>query len=69
MVTAKDELRTLLGKGLDFSAGTAIAFSSEKADKATMADNGIENVLEFVGMKLPEGSIRRICRNSCSQPV
>ncbi|MEH2498914.1 phosphonoacetate hydrolase [Bradyrhizobium sp. AZCC 1678] len=54
MVTAKDKLRTLLGKGLDFQKGTAIAFSSEKADKANMAENGIENVLEFVGMKLPE---------------
>ena len=54
MVTAKDKLRTLLGKGLDFRSGTAIAFSSEKADKATMAENGIENVLEFVGLPLPE---------------
>lgn len=54
MVTAKDKLRTLLGKGLDFSAGTAIAFSSEKANLANMAENGIENVLEFVGQPLPE---------------
>ena len=54
MVTAKDKLRTLLGKGLDFTAGTAVAFSSEKADKANMAENGIANVLEFVGMPLPE---------------
>ena len=54
MVTAKDKLRTLLGKGLDFTKGTAIAFSSEKADKANMAENGIDNVLEFVGMTLPE---------------
>ena len=54
MVTAKDKLRTLLGKGLDFTQGNAIAFSSEKADKASMAENGIENVLAFVGMKLPE---------------
>ena len=54
MVTAKDKLRTLLGKGLDFTSGTAIAFSSEKADKATRADNGIDNVLDFVGLPLPE---------------
>lgn len=54
MVTAKDKLRTLLGKGLDFSSGTAIAFSSEKADKANLAENGIENVLDFVGLPLPE---------------
>lgn len=54
MVTAKDKLRTLLGKGLDFSAGTAIAFSSEKADQANLHDNGIEHVLDFVGLPLPE---------------
>ena len=54
VVTAKDKLRTLLGKGLDFSGGTAIAFSSEKADKATKADNGIEDVLDFVGLPLPD---------------
>ena len=35
MVTAKDKLRLLLGKGLVFD-GTAVAFSSEKADKATL---------------------------------
>lgn len=54
MVTAKDKLRTLLGKGLDFASGTAIAFSSEKADRANLAENGVENVLEFVGKPLPE---------------
>jgi phosphonoacetate hydrolase len=54
MVTAKDKLRTLLGKGLDFTKGTAVAFSSEKADKANKVENGIDNVLEFVGMLLPE---------------
>ncbi|QRY70694.1 phosphonoacetate hydrolase (plasmid) [Ensifer sp. PDNC004] len=54
MVTAKDKLRTLLGKGLDFTKGTAIAFSSEKADKATVTENGIADVLDFVGLPLPE---------------
>lgn len=54
MVTAKDKLRTLLGKGLDFSSGTAIAFSSEKADRANMAENGIADVLDFVGKPVPE---------------
>jgi phosphonoacetate hydrolase len=53
MVTAKDKLRTLLGKGLDFSAGTAIAFSSEKADKANRTENGIDDVLGFVGLPVP----------------
>ena len=54
MVTAKDKLRTLLGKGLDFTTGAAIAFSSEKADKANAGDNGIDDVLDFVGLPLPE---------------
>ena len=54
VVTAKDKLRTLLGAGLDFSPGTAIAFSSESADKATKAENGVDNVLAYVGKALPE---------------
>src|SRR3954467_1074102 len=54
VVTAKDKLRTLLGYGLDMSSGRAVAFSSEKADKATKAENGIDDVLAFVGMSLPD---------------
>ncbi len=54
MVTAKDKLRLLLSNGLDYATGRAIAFSSEHAGKATKADNGIDNVLEFVGKPLPE---------------
>jgi phosphonoacetate hydrolase len=54
MVTAKDKLRTLLANGLDMSSGRAIAFSSEKADKATREENGIGDVLAFVGMPLPD---------------
>jgi phosphonoacetate hydrolase len=53
-VTAKDKLRSLLSHGLDYSDGRAIAFSSEKADQATMKANGIDNVLNFVGLPLPE---------------
>ncbi|MGY3617915.1 phosphonoacetate hydrolase [Bradyrhizobium sp. USDA 10063] len=53
-VTAKDKLRALLSHGLDYSTGRAIAFSSEKADQATVKDNGIDNVLDFVGLPLPE---------------
>lgn len=53
MVTAKDKLRLLLGKGLVFD-GTAVAFSSEHADKATLKENGIEGVREMVGMAVPE---------------
>jgi phosphonoacetate hydrolase len=53
-VTAKDKLRTLLSHGLDYAGGRAIAFSSEKADQATMKDNGIDDLLNFVGLPLPE---------------
>jgi phosphonoacetate hydrolase len=54
VVTAKDKLRTLLGNGLDFTSGRAIAFSSERADKATMAENGITDVLARIGKPLPD---------------
>jgi phosphonoacetate hydrolase len=54
MVTAKDKLRLLLSNGLDYSTGRAIAFSSERADKATKRDNGIDDVLSFVGLPLPD---------------
>jgi phosphonoacetate hydrolase len=53
MVTAKDKLRLLLGKGLVFD-GTAVAFSSEKADKVNLKDNGIEDVCSLVGMPVPD---------------
>lgn len=53
VVTAKDKLRRLLGNGLKFD-GTAIAFSSEKADEATLAEHGIEDVCATVGMDVPE---------------
>jgi phosphonoacetate hydrolase len=53
-VTAKDKLRTLLSHGLDYSTGRAFAFSAEKADQATMKDNGIDRLLDFVGLPLPE---------------
>jgi phosphonoacetate hydrolase len=53
VVTAKDKLRLLLGKGLAFD-GSAVCFSSEKADKATLADNGIEDARKLSGMGVPE---------------
>jgi phosphonoacetate hydrolase len=53
VVTAKDKLRLLLGKGLVFD-GTAVCFSSERADKATMNDNGIEDVCAMAGMGVPD---------------
>ena len=52
-ITAKDKLRRQLGKDLDLERGN-ISFSSEFADRCTLADNGIENVLEMVGMPQPD---------------
>ncbi|MEW6512648.1 MAG: phosphonoacetate hydrolase [Pseudomonadota bacterium] len=52
-ITAKDKLRKQLGKDLDMSRGN-ISFSSEKADRCTLMENGIENVLSYVGMPLPD---------------
>src|SRR3954449_395139 len=54
VVTAKDKLRAMLGKGLDMASGRAIAFSSEKADQATVPDNGIGDVLKRIGKPLPK---------------
>jgi len=48
VVTAKDKLRKLLGHKLK-----GICFSSEKAAEATLAENGIEKVVEMVGMPVP----------------
>ncbi|QKW10281.1 phosphonoacetate hydrolase [Streptomyces sp. NA04227] len=66
VVTAKDKLRRLLGAGLveegpaldgsgEFVAPSrrGICFSAEKADLATVADNGIDDVLALVGKPLP----------------
>ncbi len=49
VITAKDKLRRLLGWQLD-----GICFSAEKADTATLAENGIDNVLELVGKPVPD---------------
>ncbi len=54
VVTAKDKLRGLLGKGLALAAGKAVSFSSEKADTANLAENGIERLLDFVKLPLPD---------------
>ena len=48
VITAKDKLRKLLGHQMK-----GICFSSEKADQVTLAENGIENVLDLVGMPVP----------------
>ncbi|WP_207005186.1 phosphonoacetate hydrolase [Trinickia mobilis] len=49
VVTAKDKLRRLLGWQLN-----GMCFSAEKADQATREENGIDNVLELVGLPLPD---------------
>jgi phosphonoacetate hydrolase len=48
VITAKDKLRKLLGHRM-----TGICFSSEKAGQVSLAENGIENVLDRVGMPVP----------------
>ena len=53
IVTAKDKLRRLLGNELTFGEGGAICFSSEKSDQATLEENGIDDVLDLVGMEVP----------------
>lgn len=48
VITAKDKLRQLLGHNMK-----GICFSAEKADKATVAEHGIDDVLNKVGKPLP----------------
>ena len=52
-ITAKDKLRKQLGKNLAVGNGN-ISFSSEFAGRCTLAENGIENVLELVGAPQPD---------------
>ena len=52
-ITAKDKLRKQLQKDMDLSMGS-VSFSSQYADRCIMKENGIENVLEFVGQPLPD---------------
>lgn len=49
VITAKDKLRRLLGVGLH----SGICFSAENADRATVEDDGIAEVLSLVGKPLP----------------
>jgi phosphonoacetate hydrolase len=48
-ITAKDKLRKMLGRNL-----TGISFSSERADQATAAENGITGVEGLVGRPTPD---------------
>ena len=49
VVTAKDKLRKLLGHGM-----RGICFSSEKADQTTLAEHGIEAVVDLVRRPVPD---------------
>ena len=48
VITAKDKLRALLGHRLK-----GICFSSERADQATLDENGIADALSLAGMAVP----------------
>ncbi|WP_027036198.1 phosphonoacetate hydrolase [Mesorhizobium ciceri] len=54
VVTAKDKLRALLGKGLAFDEGRALCFSAEKSDTTTVAEHGIGNASKHFGLPVPE---------------
>jgi phosphonoacetate hydrolase len=51
-ITAKDKLRRQLGKGLDVSQGH-VSFSTEFIDQCTMAENGIDNAQQWLGVEKP----------------
>ncbi len=48
VITARDKLRKLVGHQM-----SGICFSAERAHQATLAENGIENLLGRVGLPLP----------------
>ncbi|MBZ9977289.1 phosphonoacetate hydrolase [Mesorhizobium sp. BR-1-1-10] len=54
VVTAKDKLRALLGKGLSFDEGRALCFSAEKSDTTTVGEHGIDNASKHFGLPVPE---------------
>jgi phosphonoacetate hydrolase len=54
VVTAKDKLRALLGKGLKFDDGRALCFSAEKSDTTTKAEHGIDNASKHFCLPVPE---------------
>ena len=64
VVTAKDKLRTLLGHGMK-----GICFSAEKADEATMAENGIDRRARAGRHAGALGLQRRPVASSCSPPA
>ena len=52
-ITAKDKLRKQLQKNMDLSGGS-VSFSSQYADRCTLEENGIEDVLDYVGQPQPD---------------
>jgi phosphonoacetate hydrolase len=67
VITAKDKLRRILGAGLveegprldggpglEAPSRIGICFSAEKADEATVADNGIADIATLVGRPVPQ---------------
>jgi len=53
-ITAKDKLRRLLAHGLSFGEDGAICFSAEYADQASIAEHGIDGLLDLVGQPVPD---------------
>jgi phosphonoacetate hydrolase len=64
VVTAKDKLRKLLGHRMK-----GICFSSEKADQATVQENGIDGTWSrWSACRCPRCTAPS-CRSSCSRPA
>ena len=54
IVTAKDKLRALLGAGLRFDEDRSRCFSAERSASSTMAEHGLNNAAQWLGMAQPD---------------
>ena len=54
IVTAKDKLRALLGAELEPEENGTCCFSAEKSASTSLAEHGIENASDWLGMAQPE---------------
>ncbi len=54
VVTAKDKLRRLLGHGIRYGDGSAVCFSSERADQVTPEEHGLSGIVDRLGMAVPD---------------
>lgn len=52
-ITAKDKLRRQLQKDMVFDNGS-VSFSAQFCENCTISENGIDNLVEFVGMPQPD---------------